>query len=326
MARQLDLFAAPLPLARGVGAAAVPQDLLALAAALPQRTRLGTSSWSFPGWSGIVYDRAATPTTLARDGLAAYGRHPILRAVGVDRTFYAPLPAETFAAYAVAVPDDFRFVVKAPELCTLAAFPRHERYGAQRGARNGAFLDAGYAADAVCAPMALGLGAKAGVLVFQFPPQPAALLGGTERFAARLHDFLVRLPRGLQYAVELRTQALLTLDYGDALAAARAAHVVNVHPSMPPPPVQAGLLDQPNAPALVVRWMLGHGQRYETARERYRPFDRLVDEDPASRREIAQLCRAAAARGRDTYVIINNKAEGSAPLSAIKLAREIAAG
>jgi hypothetical protein len=75
-----------------------------------------------------------------------------------------------------------------------------------------------------------------------------------------------------------------------------------------------------------VRWMLGGRLGYEEARERYRPFDRLVDADPGARRRIARLCLAFARRGRPASVIINNKAEGSAPCSVVELAREIAAG
>lgn len=320
---QLDLFGAPPAPARGVGPAPVDPALAALAARLPAGLRLGTSSWSFPGWAGIVYDRAATAATLARRGLAAYARHPLLRTVGLDRTFYAPIEEPAYAAYAAAVPADFRFLVKAPEALTSARFADHPRHGEQRGAASPVFLDAGWATDAVCAPLASGLGERAGVLVFQFPPQPFAALGGPAGFAARLHAFLDRLPRGLAYAVELRAAALFTGAYRDALAAAGAVHVVNVHPTMPPPAAQAAALA--GAGPLVVRWMLGHGQRYEDARQRYQPFDRLVDEDPASRAEIAALCRAAAARGADAYVVINNKAEGSAPLSAARLAAAIAA-
>ena len=39
-------------------------------------------SWSFPGWSGLVYDRASTETELARNGLGAYAAHPLFRSVG----------------------------------------------------------------------------------------------------------------------------------------------------------------------------------------------------------------------------------------------------
>ncbi|MBX3026152.1 DUF72 domain-containing protein [bacterium] len=325
MADQLDLFGAPAPAPRrGVGPAPLASEVAALAAHLPRNVRLGTSSWSFPGWAGIVYDRAASSATLARHGLAAYARHPLLRAVGIDRTYYAPITADDFAAYAAAVGDDFRFLIKAPEALTTVRFADHPRYGEQRGARSAVFLDPGYATDAICAPVAEGLGERAGVLVFQFAPQPPALLGGPGRFAERLHGFLDRLPRGLTYAVELRTEPLFTDAYRQALRAAGACHVVTVHPTMPAPRAQAAQLAQ-DAPAVVVRWMLGHGQRYDDARQRYRPFDRLVDEDPASRAEIATLCRAAAARGRAAYVIINNKAEGSAPLSAQRLAAAIVA-
>ncbi len=72
---------------------------------------LGTSSWSFPGWVGIVYDRQVSQTTLARHGLAAYARHPLFRTVCIDRTYYSPITAEDFARYESAVPEDFRFVV-----------------------------------------------------------------------------------------------------------------------------------------------------------------------------------------------------------------------
>jgi len=336
---QLDLFGTPAPPApiveageplaprarKGpVGPAPVTDTQRSIAAALPPLVRLGTSSWSFPGWAGIVYDRAASTEALARDGLRAYASHPLLRTVGIDRTYYAPLAARAFAAYAAAVPDDFRFLVKAHEVCTVPHFP--ERAGGTRHAPgpNAMFLDAGYAADLVVAPMLEGLGAKAGPLVFQFTPMRPALVGGPDRFAERLYAFLAALPRGPLYAIELRTPALLTAAYAAALAAVGACHCFTVHPTMPDLAAQAAVVDVEPAPATVVRWMLGGDQRYEAARERYRPFDRLVDEDPPARAAIAARCVTAARATQPAYVVINNKAEGSAPLSGFQLAATIA--
>lgn len=319
MPRQLSLFGEPTPPA--VAPATVAPALAELAGQLPQRIRLGTSSWSFPGWAGAVYARAEAQTRLARDGLAAYARHPLLRAVGIDRTYYGPIEAADFAAYAAAVPDDFRFLVKAHELCTVARFPAHDRYGAQRGQANAFHLDAGYARDRVVAPAVEGLGSKAGPLLFQFPPQDPRSVGGAEHFAERLHSFLRALPRGPHYAVELRSPTLLGRAYFDALADAGASHCLNVHPTMPDVTVQAEAAGAQSAPAVVVRWMLHRGYSYDAARDHYAPFDRLVDEDVASREAIAAVCVAARA---PAYVIINNKAEGSAPLSAFKLAESIA--
>ena len=66
--------------------------------------------------------------------------------------------------------------------------------------------------------------------------------------------------------------------------------------------------------------MLRRDRDYEEAREDFRPFDRLAAEDKGSRTEIAKLCRE---QSKPAFVIVNNKAEGSAPLSVFKLAEEI---
>jgi uncharacterized protein YecE (DUF72 family) len=294
-----------------------------MAQSLPRHVYLGTSSWTFPGWVGLVYDRATTAQQLARQGLAAYAQHPLLRTVGIDRTYYAPLATADFATYAAAVPDDFRFLVKAHELCTLAHFTSRGRYASRRGERNTLFLDPGYATEQVIGPCVEGLGNKAGPVLFQFPPQDVNTLGGPEHFAERLHTFLSALPQGVLYAVELRNAALLTPAYCHALAAAGTCHCFNVHPSMPSLQEQQQRLSSSHAPALVVRWMLHPTQRYEEAATRYQPFDRLVDEDPGNRKEIAALCVQAVQAGHPTFVIVNNKAEGSAPLTVCKLAERI---
>jgi len=109
----------------------------------------------------------------------------------------------------------------------------------------------------------------------------------------------------------------LLLDVG-------VAHCYTVHPSMAPLHRQLEVVHAYRQPALVVRWMLHSGFRYEVAKERYQPFDRLVDEDAESRERIAVAVLDAAVAERDAWVIANNKAEGSAPLTLRKLAARIA--
>jgi hypothetical protein len=62
---------------------------------------------------------------------------------------------------------------------------------------------------------------------------------------------------------------------------------------------------------------------YEEARELYAPFDRVVDEDVPMRTAIAQRAVAAFRKERPVYVTLNNKAEGSATISAVRLAASI---
>jgi uncharacterized protein YecE (DUF72 family) len=326
---QLTLFAPPPdaeleePEDERVGPAPITLELEDLGQALHPEIRLGPSTWSFPGWAGIVYDRKYTPTRLAHEGLAALAQHPLLRAAGVDRTHYAPIPAADFAAYAEVVPAGFRFLVKAHEALTLSRFPDRPRYGRDRGLGNPLYLDPSYAAEAVVGPYVEGLQEKGGALLFQFAPQD---LGGPARFADELGAFLAALPRGPLYAVELRNRELLIPRYAEALAAAGAVHCINAHPRMPDVRTQAALTDLATAPALVVRWLLGPGETYEDAGKRFAPFDRLQEEDVHARRGLAALSRESIARHQSVLITVNNNAEGSAPLSIERLAAEIVRG
>lgn len=319
---QLGLFEAPAPAPSRVVAMEKHNEL---AATLPPTLHLGTSSWTFPGWAGLVYGGKPSQAWLTREGLAAYAGHPLFRTVGVDRTYYATVSADVLAGYAAQVPDDFRFLVKAAEACVVARFPGHPRYGALRGERNERFLDAAWATDHVVAPFVEGLGEKGGVLLFQLPPQSMAELGGAEGFAEKLHGFLRCLPKGPLYAVELRNGPLLNGRYVEALADVGAVHCYNVHGGMIPFEEQLRRVDPARWPVLVTRWMLHAGQRYEEAVERYSPFSALVDEDPTTRELLARVIADAAARAQRTWVVVNNKAEGCSPLSIAALAQRVAA-
>ena len=326
---QLYLFAppssadAPTRRAQRVHPAPLLPDVEPLAAALPETIRLGTSSWSFPGWEGLVYDRPAPQAKLAREGLPLYAQHPLLRTVGVDRTYYRPMTAAQFAAYAGQVPETFRFLVKAHEYCTLAGFGDQPRYGTRRGQPNSLFLDPHYATQEVVGPFTDGLKDKAGPLLFQFSPQDYASLAGPASFVERLYQFLDSLPRGPLYAVEMRNAALFTPAYVDALAAVGACHCLNGHPSMPTVREQAGLVQPERSQALVIRWMQARHMSYQAAKQKYAPFNQIVDADPASRAAIAELCFDSSRRRQPSYVIVNNKAEGCAPLSIVQLAQQI---
>jgi uncharacterized protein YecE (DUF72 family) len=315
-----------------VGAAPVPL-------ALPERLRpyrsllrLGTSSWSFPGWQGLVYDDPGLPYPegrLSREGLPAYASHPLLGAVGIDRGFYAPIEAAEFARHAAQVPAGFRFLVKAPGRVTDAL--RRDDVGRGRET-NPHFLDAALATDTFVAPAIEGLGERLGTLLFQFSPLPGAMLADTPGTVARLRAFLSALPpalpAGAGYAVELRDPALLTPRLIDVLRDAGVEYCVGLHDRMPPVERQLRALDRlhpDGAGPLVARWTLHAGIGYEAARQRYAPFRSIVDADPATRDPLAARAAAALLAGHPVTVIANNKAEGSAPLTLAALADAIAA-
>jgi uncharacterized protein YecE (DUF72 family) len=296
--------------------------------ALPVDIRLGTSSWFFPGWRGLVYEGLHPQTALSKKGLAAYAQIPMLRTVSLDRTFYAPITTVEYVRYANQVPDHFSFVVKAPAMVCDAVMRDEEGRGK---VPNPHFLDPGIAAREFVVPCLEGLGAKAGPLVFQVSPLPRGLVEEAPMLIERLAAFFAALPRKLGkleplLALELRNAELLTPRLMRMLREQGVRYCVGLHDRMPEAERQETALAALDGEApgdLVVRWNLHRGFLYQAAKQRYEPFDKLVDEDPETRRTLARMAAKAFKAGRKVWVTANNKAEGSAPLSLAKLAEEI---
>lgn len=296
------------------------EETLQLAARLPSQLHLGTSSWSFPGWNGLVYDGEFRDARLARDGLPAYSAHPLFGCVGIDRTFYAPIGEEDYRKYASQVGPDFRFLVKAPMAIT-SSYLRDE---SGQFSDSPYYFDVDYTVREFITPCIAGLGEKAGPLVFQFPPQGRGVRE-PDLFINRLYRFLKALPAGPLYAVEIRDPELLTHRFFMCLKTTGVQFCVASHARMPSPREQidraAAILD---SGTFIARWSLHSGFKYEDAKSRYFPFNRLIDEDIDSRESLAQASARAIDAGFPVYIVINNKAEGSAPLSIDRLARRIA--
>ncbi|MGY8523841.1 DUF72 domain-containing protein [Paracidovorax citrulli] len=310
----------------------VPPDpeLAALAARLPRNLYLGTSTWSYPGWKGTVYAGDHAEGTLSRKGLAAYSRHPLLRAAGIDRGFYAPIPLADYMAYAAQVPSDFRFVVKAPaSVCD--AWLRASN-GAGR-LPNAAFLDATIAVRDFIEPATAGLGVKCGPLLFQLSPL-GAMAADAAAFLARLDAFLSALPAldpqrnpDACYTVELRDPALLTPRFIKLLKARGVRFGCGVRERMPPLARQSSaqaLMDEGAPGPLVLRWLLREGYGYEQAELAFQPFDRLHAPDDQTLHAAAELAVATLRSGQPAYLIVSNNAEGCAPLTLVRLAHAIA--
>lgn len=74
--------------------------------------RAGIGGWTFEPWRGVFY-----PAGLKHaDELHYASRH--VTAIEINSTYYSTQKPETFAKWAAATPDDFRFTVKASRFCT----------------------------------------------------------------------------------------------------------------------------------------------------------------------------------------------------------------
>ncbi len=297
-----------------------------LQAAFGGRLYLGTSSWSFSGWRGLVWDdEDYGETDLSRHGLAAYARHPLLRTVSLDRNFYRAIDAATFARLAAQTPDHFRFVVKVPSEITDAVV-RAPDNGAPL-IENPFFLDPQRALALAVAPAVEGLGPKLGAFVFQISPLPAAWLRNAtafhERLSALWRTVLPAMPASALTAIELRDARMLTPRLTSQLAAHGVSYCIGLHDRMPLAARQTVAAHAAGRGDLICRWNLHHGLRYNQAKAQWAPFDKLQAPDPDTRAALARAVVATLTEGYRAFVTINNKAEGSAPLSVVELAKAI---
>jgi len=303
--------------------------LVDLAGRLPRGLRFGTSSWTFPGWRDVYRRDYPSDAAFQRESLAEYARHPLMGAAGIDRSFYAPLDEATYDAYAARLPPGFPTVQKLWSELSTWVFPRHPREGDRAGQRNPAFLDPRLVAERVVAPLVSRFADHAGPIVVQVPPLPPDAEPDPRGFADALDRFFRDAPSGVAgWAVELRDRRLFTPRYVAVLARHGATHVPTWWSRMPSLSEQWARVRDATAYAgapVVVRLMLPPGARYEDLKRAYQPFDRVVAPAPAMRDDVVALVRDALDAGiPEVTVLVNNKAEGSAPGTIEALAKALA--
>ena len=283
-------------------------DAKRLAERIPPHVRLGTSSWTFPGWAGLCYPPGTTERDLRERGLELYARYPLFGTVGIDRSHYRPLLEEELRRYATQLPPAFPTIMKAWSALTTEVDPR-------TGELLPTYLDPATYVREVYDPVSRAFSANVGSLVLEFPPRRGRAIPTAEAFADRLDRFFSSIPRGLPLAVELRNRELFAPPYRAVLAHHRVGHVFNWWEAMPELDEQARVRSPFPGDVVVARILLPPGTRYEQQRARMEPFDRIVEESPRMRADVVALARLTGAVGKTLFVIVNNKAEGSSPLT-----------
>jgi uncharacterized protein YecE (DUF72 family) len=157
------------------------------------RLHVGTSGWNYTEWRGSFYPAAMKPAAM----LPYYAER--FSTVEVNNTFYRMPTSKAVEGWAAAVPDTFRFVLKAPQRITHFARLR----------------DVDEPVRVFC-DTARVLGPRLGPLLFQLPPNFKVDTG-------RLADLLALLPPDLRVAFEFRNATWFTDAVYERLAARNAA-------------------------------------------------------------------------------------------------------
>ncbi|UCH63121.1 MAG: DUF72 domain-containing protein [Fidelibacterota bacterium] len=273
---------------------------------------LGTSSWKYEGWQGMVYqDHYTSQRAFKRRCLAEYARY--FPAVGVDATFYRFPDQRLIEELDALTPSEFRFGLKVTEEITVYKYPTHPRYGSRKGQDNTNFLD-GELFTADFLGIVAGLGAKLGPVIFQFGTLPRTIVNDGI-FLRRLDEFLGGLPGNYQYAVEIRNRQLYNEDYFSVLKKHGVAHVHTSWSWMPLLPEQIAREASFTADYFVMRLLTAPQTAYKDAVETFFPYQRILKPLPVIREALITHLNRAIKSNQPGYVFVNNRLEGAAPLT-----------
>jgi uncharacterized protein YecE (DUF72 family) len=271
----------------------------------------GTSSWKYQGWKGVIYNRRYPSTKIFnRECLAEYSE--LFPTVCADFALYDFPNPETMKIIHDQTTDDFRLSLKVTDRITIKRYPNLPRYGVNAGRENPDFLNVELFEDAFLKPIE-DLKKKRGAIIFEFSTFHENSGVTYETFVGMIDEFLAKLPKNFEYAVELRNREFLTADYLNMLETHGVAHVLNNWTRMPPIIEQIQLAGVLTAKFSVARALLKPGRTYEEAVELFQPYDHIREENPQLRLGLAEAVTRCIAEGRTLYAYVNNRAEGNSP-------------
>jgi uncharacterized protein YecE (DUF72 family) len=302
----------------------VSDDFLALARRIPPGIRFGASSWNYPGWRGLVYHREYDGKGASARMLEEYAAFPLFRTAGIDSSFYAPPSEEVLRSYADRLPPGFPCVSKVWNQLTVQTFSKAQDK-ARAGRANPDFLNPEVFLEAVYEPYQRHFPDHAGPFVFEFQAIGRGSGITPERFAGRLDEFFSALPREGMYAVEVRNEEFLTPMYFAVLREHGVAHVFNSWTRMPSIGEQLDLPGSVSGPFIVARALLRPGRTYDEAVDAFAPYDRIQEPFLPLRHDLVRLIETAVHARIPAYLLVNNRAEGSAPLTIAEVARMLPA-
>jgi uncharacterized protein YecE (DUF72 family) len=191
---------------------------------------VGTSGYNYPEWKGRFYPPGLSSPKM----LGFYAAR--FRTVEINYSFYRMPTSKTLSGWASGTPDGFRFTLKAPRRITHDA----------------RLQGCGELVESFC-DLAMALGPKLGVLLFQLPPS-------FKQDTKVLDEFLGWLKPGIRAAVEFRHESWHAEPVYDVLRARRAALCVADSERMSTPVVTTApfgyfrLRDEGYTDADLTRW------------------------------------------------------------------------
>ena len=277
--------------------------------------RIGTCSWKYDSWRGIVYSSKKNINYLEE-----YSTR--YNTVEIDQWFWSlfddivRLPEEsTVKDYYSSVPDDFKFTIKVPNSLTLTHYYPSKNIKGLKANSNFLNPDLFHRFLRTLQPMS----SKIGALMFQFEYLNKQKISSQAEFLDRLEAFYEIIDKPYPCAFEIRNPNYLNNTYFDFIERNKSAHVLLQGYFMPPIKDVYKKYQEKIGNPVIIRL---HGPDRKKIEELTgKDWSQIVLPRDEKLSTLPSIIQYFSEKEVDVYVNVNNHFEGSAPLTIEKIKR-----
>ena len=274
---------------------------------------IGTCSWKYDSWKGIIY-----PNDEKINYLKEYSKH--YKTVEVDQWFWSlfnivKLPEKRdIDNYKESVPEDFKFTIKVPNSLTLTHYYSKNKTEPLR--KNPYFLNLDLFEEFL--NILKPLKEQIGSLIFQFEYLNKEKMNSLSLFQRQLHQFFTSLPPDLPpISIETRNPFYLNSSYFRFLNDLNLSHVFLQGYFMPP---IVGIYNKYKDYIKGNTIIRLHGpDRSGIEKMSGENWNKIYINRDEELTDIVKMIQELQSRDVDVYLNVNNHYEGCAPLTIEKI-------
>jgi uncharacterized protein YecE (DUF72 family) len=278
--------------------------------------KIGTCSWKYPSWKGILYSEK-----VGNNYLAEYSRH--YHTVEIDQWFWSLFPgnkvvlpdSKVVSDYVSSVPENFQFSIKVPNVITLTHHYSHSKNKNSPLIKNPFFLSPELFSEFLdrLYPMQNNIAA----FIFQFEYLNKQKMPGQNVFQEKFLNFIKKCPSGLAYCLEIRNPKYLNENYFSFLKSNHLSHVFLQGYYMPPIFDVYEKYHDLFESFLVIR-LLGRDIK-EIEDKSQGNWNQLLNLKDKELDRLAKMMHDLMIKNIRLFINVNNHYEGSAPLTIDRL-------
>ncbi len=276
---------------------------------IPKLLRIGTCSWKYDSWKGVVYSN-----DIKKNYLSEYAQKYSI--VEVDQWFWSlfgdkvvmPKP-DIIAEYVSSVPKKFRFSIKVPNAITLTHQYQHGRKGSLE--LNPHYLSHDLMENflQLLKPMSRQINS----LIFQFEYLNRQKMANQMVFLQQLDKFCQKLPPAFHYCIEIRNPNYLNKIYFDFLQQRNLSHVFLQGYWMPSIFQVYKQFEKYIKNHTVIR-LLG-SDRKDIEQQTKNKWNTIADPKNGDLLNLKDMINSLIEKGVMVTLNVNNHYEGSAPMT-----------